>query len=110
FIVNDKPEGNLLDVGCSSGQFMHWARKRGMHCAGIEVNDRTANIAKQNGFEVHTGFLDEAPFRKNSFDVIYLGDVIEHVNEPKAFIKLASEFLKNDGLIVISTPNTDCFW
>ena len=110
YILQKKKTGTLLDVGCSSGQFMFWAKERGFECKGVEINKRTAEIARANGFEVHNGFLDSAPFEKNSFDVVYLGDVIEHVNNPRALVNEAESFLKDGGLFVFSTPNMDCFW
>ncbi len=110
FIAKEKHGGNLLDVGCSTGQFMYWAREKGFDCKGVEINKRTADIAKQNGFEVFNGFLQDAPFQKESFDVIFLGDIIEHVNEPRNFLNEAVSYLKKDGLLIISTPNVNCFW
>lgn len=105
-----KPHGRILDVGSSSGQFLFWAKERGLNGSGVEINTYTANIAKANGLDVHVGFLQDAPFAKKSFDIINLGDVLEHVNEPRTLLEKALEFLKDDGLLVISTPNTDCFW
>lgn len=110
FLSKKRSKGNLLDVGCSSGGFMFSARKRGFSCRGVEINKRTADIAVANGFMVHNGFLESAPFEKKSFDIVYLGDVIEHVNDPRSVVKTCVDFLKDDGLLVISTPNVDCFW
>jgi len=110
YMAEHKPNGRLLDVGCSSGQVMYWARKRGLKPMGVEINKRTANMATQNGFEVFNGFLENAPFEKASFDLIFLGDVIEHVNDPRKFVADAKSFLKEDGFMVISTPNVDCVW
>lgn len=110
FLASKKPGGKLLDVGCSSGQFMYWAKERGFMCSGVEINHRTADIAIQNGFNVFKGFLENASFDKKSFDVVYLGDVIEHVTDPRFLVEIASSFLKEDGILVFSTPNIDCFW
>lgn len=110
FMAKEKPNGKLLDIGCSNGKFMYWARNKGFMPSGVEINKRTADMAKANGFEVHQGFLDSCPFEKKSFDVVYLGDVIEHVNSPRGFVGQCKEFLKEDGILVISTPNMDCLW
>ncbi|MHB0978202.1 MAG: class I SAM-dependent methyltransferase [Minisyncoccota bacterium] len=110
YIAERRPEGKLLDVGCSSGQVMYWARKRGLSPSGVEINKRTADMARENGFPVFNGFLADADYPKGDFDLIFLGDVIEHVNNPRKFIEEAKSFLKNDGLLVISTPNVNCFW
>jgi 2-polyprenyl-3-methyl-5-hydroxy-6-metoxy-1,4-benzoquinol methylase len=110
FVAKNKPNGSFLDIGCSSGQVMHWARKRGLKPVGIEINKRTADIARQNSFEVFNGFLEDSQFEKTSFDIIFMGDVIEHVNNPRKFVFDAMQYLKKDGYIVISTPNVDCLW
>lgn len=110
FVTKRKPNGTFLDIGCSSGQVMYWARKRGLKPVGIEINKRTADIAGQNGFEVFNGFLEDSQFEKGSFDIIFMGDVIEHVNNPRTFVADAVKYLKKGGLIVISTPNVNCWW
>ena len=110
FLAKERPQGKLLDVGCSNGKLMYWARARGFSPSGVELNKRTADMAAANGFRVHNGFLEACPFEKGSFDVIYLGDVIEHVNSPRDFIETCKSFLKPDGIIAISTPNVDCLW
>jgi len=110
YMAKNKPKGKLLDVGCSSGQVMYWARLRGLEAKGVEINQRTADLARQNGFEVYNGFVEDAPFEKQSFDLIFLGDIIEHVNDPREFLKSVFSFLKPGGLMIISTPNVNCFW
>jgi 2-polyprenyl-3-methyl-5-hydroxy-6-metoxy-1,4-benzoquinol methylase len=105
-----KPKGAILDVGCGNGQMMYWAKKRGFEPSGVELNKRTADHAKEKGFNVYNGFLENAEFPKNSFDFIFLGEIIEHVNNPRSFIKDCSKYLKSGGLIGITTPNLDCMW
>jgi 2-polyprenyl-3-methyl-5-hydroxy-6-metoxy-1,4-benzoquinol methylase len=105
-----KPGGNILDVGCSGGHFMYWAQKRGFKPVGVELNKKTADSAKSHGFEVFNGFIENAPFEPKSFDIVFLGEVIEHVNNPCQFIKDSTKFLKLGGIVVITTPNIDCFW
>lgn len=109
-LVQRGSPGRLLDVGCSNGHFMFLAREKGFSCIGVELNVRTADIARANGFDVYGGFLEDAPFEKGSFDVIFLGDVIEHVNNPRALVAACAVLLKLSGTLVVSTPNMDCFW
>jgi 2-polyprenyl-3-methyl-5-hydroxy-6-metoxy-1,4-benzoquinol methylase len=104
------PKGRILDVGCANGQFMYWAQKRGFEAAGVELNRRTAEVARGYGFEVYNGFLEEADFAQESFDAIFLGEIIEHVPNPRDFVGNCSKLLRPGGLIAITTPNLNCFW
>jgi SAM-dependent methyltransferase len=97
-------------VGCGNGQMMYWAKKRGFSPYGVEVNRRTADWAVQNGFTVYNGFLENAPFEKHSFDLVFLGEIIEHVNDPRMFVRAVAGFLKPDGYVAVTTPNLDCLW
>ena len=110
FFTKIKKQGKVLDVGCSGGHFLFAAKKRGFLPIGVEINETTAISARNQGFEVFNGFLEEAPFDKNSFDFVFLGEVIEHVTNPRKFIKECTYFLKEDGLVGITTPNIDCAW
>lgn len=102
--------GKLLDVGCSSGEFMYFARRKGFDTYGVELNRRTAEIAKANNPNVYNGFLQDIKFNNEFFDIIFLGDIIEHVNSPHDFIDECKRILRKGGMIVISTPNLDCLW
>ena len=102
--------GSLLDVGCANGEFLFLAKKNGFDVYGVEANAYTASITANNGLPVFCGTLEQKNFNNNSFSVIYLGDIIEHVTDPVALLKECKRILKKGGVIVISTPNTDCFW
>lgn len=105
-----KMAGNLLDVGCANGEFLFLAKQHGFTPYGVEANAYTAKIASQNGFPVFNGTLEQMYFENAYFSVIYLGDVIEHVTNPIVLLKECKRILKKGGIMVVSTPNTDCFW
>lgn len=100
----------LLDVGSSSGNFLRLAKKAGFLVEGVELNPRTAKTAQSAGFSIFVGTLDQAHFPENSFDIVHAGDVIEHVPDPRAFIKECKRVLKTGGAFIITTPNADSFW
>ena len=100
----------ILDVGCSNGEFLYHAKKSGFESFGVELNKRTADIAVSNGIRVFNGLLQNAGFENNFFDVIFLGDIIEHVLSPRDFIKECNRLIHKNGIIIISTPNLDCLW
>ena len=110
FLTKNNIKGRLLDVGCSSGEFLYHAKKRGFDPYGVELNKRTADIAIQNGLNVFNGLLTDIKYKYDFFDVIFLGDIIEHVLSPRDFVLECKRILKPQGLILISTPNLDCLW
>lgn len=105
-----KKVGKVLDVGASDGEFLYHAKNEGLQVFGVEPNKTTADIANKNGLNVFNGFLENCNFPENSFDVLRLGDVLEHSNSPRDLISLCRSFLKNDGLLLISIPNMDSNW
>ncbi len=110
YFQRHNPKGLMLDVGCGNGQMMYWAQKRGIESKGVELNKRTADRALEYGFEVYNGFLEDAPFDKKSFDYVFLGEIIEHVIDPRVFVRQTASFLREEGLVGITTPNIDCPW
>ncbi|MEK7383312.1 MAG: class I SAM-dependent methyltransferase [Elusimicrobiota bacterium] len=101
--------GRLLDVGCGSGGFLHRARAAGFSVAGLDFNSARARALKAGGFDVFHGGLPE--FTRGatpaSFDAVTIFQVIEHLDDPLAWLKSAKSLLKPGGLLVVGTPNRD---
>jgi SAM-dependent methyltransferase len=96
----------LLDVGCSSGAFLHTARELGVQGVGVEPSPKAAKAAKDAGLDVHQGFLEEIPFAPMSFDVITLFEVIEHLREPISLLNTCQRLLRPGGILFLKTGNT----
>ena len=105
FIPKSIKKGRYLDIGCSDGFTLGVAKKYGLNSHGVEIAKKPGNIAKKNGFNVHIGPLESAQFKDNSFDVISLFEVIEHVPDPEAILKEIYRILNNNGVLIISTGN-----
>ena len=102
-----KKDGSLLEVGCAGGHFLKFARDCGYQVKGVEVSKDMANFAK-NEFEldVFAGIVEEAKFSSQSFDIIYLGDVLEHVYNLNLFMEEMFRILKPSGLLYVDLPGT----
>lgn len=100
-------KGRILDVGCANGVFLDCAKSDGFETFGIEISPRNVSIAYSKGHNVFLGSLEEYSISnpKERFQIITCLDVIEHVESPLNFIKLLSEHLLPDGMLLISTPN-----
>ena len=60
----------LLDVGCSSGALLSVASRMGFDVTGVEPAHEAVQTAKQAGFKVHEGYLEEAGLPANEFDIV----------------------------------------
>lgn len=97
----------ILEVGCSSGYMGAVLRSRGHHVVGVEPSPAAAQAARSVLDDAFCGTLDEfAPTAaRGHYDVITLADVLEHIADPVAALRLCGELLAPGGHIVISVPN-----
>jgi len=98
--------GALLDVGCGFGTFLEAAKSVGWKACGLEVASAPVSIAARY-HDVFHGYLSDAPYEPNSFDVVRLNNVIEHVPSPRALLQNIRRVIRPGGLLYISTPNVD---
>tara|TARA_A100001015_G_C14955094_1_gene698432 strand:- start:28 stop:888 length:861 start_codon:yes stop_codon:yes gene_type:complete len=102
----DKKNSLLLDYGCGSGWFIEHAKKF-YRCEGYEPTTYMADLVQENlNIRMHT---DATKLPKNSYDIITLFDVIEHVEDVRGMRKKLYSMLKKGGIILIFTPNKDSF-
>src|SRR5277367_3795786 len=102
-------QGRLLDMGCGTGNFLAAARDVGFDVTGIEPNQNAVRFAQQHyGLRdvfaaVPAEFQQAHPLEK--FGTVTFFEVLEHQEDPQAFLHTAKSFLKEDGFIALSVPN-----
>jgi 2-polyprenyl-3-methyl-5-hydroxy-6-metoxy-1,4-benzoquinol methylase len=100
----------LLDIGCSNGAFIFVANDTiGIECEGVEPAKNAVTAAKKMGLHVYHGYLKECNLSDKMYDIITLFEVIEHLKDPVSLLKECRRLLKDNGVIVIRTANTDCW-
>jgi len=98
--------GTLLEIGSYCGLFLKHAKQFGWKCTGIEPSQWAAQYCLAQDPQMT---ILNVPFQiakeslKSPFDVIVSWDVIEHVDDPSAFIRDAASLLKQDGIFAFST-------
>lgn len=102
--------GRILDVGCGEGQFSVLAARHGYEPVGVELNPRAAARARANGIDVRACTLEEAGFAADTFDVVHLGDVIEHVRDLESFMRAVRRITRTGGVLYVRTPNHEAFF
>ena len=99
------PGARVLDVGCGAGQVVGRLTEAGFEAHGVDVSE--PNIAKARRFSERCQFYDgkHLPFPDKHFASVGALNVLEHVEEPEAFIIELVRVLEPGGRIVISSPN-----
>lgn len=107
-IQKKKPSGKLLDVGCAFGYFIELAKGAGYEASGFDPSDYAVTQAKKlvGPHAIQKGTVQDVSYTSNSFDIITLFDVFEHLQDPVADLLKLRTLLKKDGIIVIATGNS----
>jgi SAM-dependent methyltransferase len=103
--------GELLDIGCGTGNFLAAARDAGYSVSGTELDRKAARFAKEKlGLPrvlalTISEFADKYPGGK--FDVVTFFEVLEHQAAPMEFVKRVRTCLRPGGFIALSVPNRE---
>jgi len=99
--------GRLLDYGSGLGHFLGMAKKQGWDGIGLEIDSQAIKWSKNRfNIDVYEEHSIKKSF-KNSFDIITLWDVIEHVENTSKVISNCYSFLRPGGLLYLRTPNAN---
>lgn len=105
-IMAYKRAGSLLDVGSAGGYFIEAAKEKGFGARGVEVSHEMVEFGRAHGLSIHEGTVFTLPPEWNNIDVAYMGDVLEHIAEPHAFLKKLHEIMRPGGILAIEVPLT----
>jgi len=101
---------DVLDLGCLDGTLGEVFVKQGNRVKGIDASKEAIQKARDRGVDARLGNLDEAfPFADKSFDVVFAGEIIEHVFEVDQFVEEAFRVLRPGGTFIVTTPNLAAF-
>jgi 2-polyprenyl-3-methyl-5-hydroxy-6-metoxy-1,4-benzoquinol methylase len=94
-----------LDIGCGPGNLVQLGSQNGWEALGVEISRWAVEYGRQRGIQIIEGTLAEAKFPDESFHVISLFDVLEHLPFPGEYAKEIQRILKPRGVVVAETPN-----
>lgn len=98
--------GKLLDVGCSTGEFIN-ALKWDGETYGMEISKHAVKIARKNGIKFSKNIFNS----NNYFDLIIFRGTIQHVDTPFYYLKHAFKALKSGGFVCfLATPNANSIY
>lgn len=114
--IKDK---KVLDVGCAGHDLLdtriyentyrlwnHWfIYKTAKQTIGIDIEEKSIKAINDLGLSAKVMDAEQIKFDEK-FDVVFAGELIEHLPNPGLFLKAAQKVLKPSGIIVLTTPNT----
>jgi SAM-dependent methyltransferase len=102
-------KGEILDIGCATGQFLNYMSDHGWNTTGIEPDEKTRSRAiSEYDLQVYPEEKLNA-FEKASFDVITMWHVLEHVSDLNGRMVQLKNLLKPGGTILIAVPNCEAY-
>ncbi|MBL8429926.1 MAG: class I SAM-dependent methyltransferase [Dechloromonas sp.] len=98
---------SILDVGSGPGLFLAAGRSRGWAVKGIEPSVKAGEYSRNVlGLEVVSDFLTpETCASLGRFDAVNMGEVLEHLTDPKSMLGIASDLLNDGGILCLVVPN-----
>lgn len=108
--ASKKSSLRILDIGCGSGYAVtRFLGKTNDHVMGIDMY--APNIAYAEKHFCHSSLhfscmnAQELCANREVFDVVVMGDVLEHLDDPASILKIAVELLAPDGRLLVTVPN-----
>ena len=96
----------ILDIGCFTGYLMDRLKKNDNDVYGVDISKDAIKLAKNKGLKCSQGDVDNGlKFPNKIFDIIVIGEIIEHIFDTDKVIREIRRMLKDDGQIIITTPN-----
>lgn len=106
--LNLIPDGvKVLDIGCGEGNISEMFIKKTNTVFGFEISETAGILAKARKIKVVKGDLNTIPFpfKDNSFEIITIVDVLEHVINPINLLQEVKRILKINGKLIVQMPN-----
>lgn len=104
---NGRKDLSILEIGSGLGYLTYSLNRAGYKTVGIDVSkEAAAKACKKYGNFYESGDLFEiARTRKGTYDCVIMTEIIEHVEDPKAFIGACLSLLRKEGKLIVTTPN-----
>ncbi len=112
FFPQTKNSEKVVDIAGGSGVVAQWLKNQGYDVSLVEFSDLAVESAKLKGLKVVQKMIQgigSLPFEDSYFDIVFFGDIIEHLFDSESALLEINRILKPGGRLVISCPNI-AYW
>lgn len=104
---------NILDIGCSQGIISILAAEKGNYVTGLDINQNNIEFAQNLLSESYSQLSEKVTFmcadfykweQEKRYHVILITEVLEHLKESDIFLRNVTNFLEEDGKLIITVP------
>ncbi len=101
-LKQELPNGHMLDMGCGRGDFLKVAQDQGYT---VEGSDLSTAPSPYSEIPIFQGFLQDANFGTERFDIIVTRNTLEHIFDPNEDLRELNRILKPGGLLYVKVPH-----
>jgi SAM-dependent methyltransferase len=107
-LLDRRPVATYLEIGCSFGFAMAYARRAlGWEVLGFDPGFVAAAGRRMLGLPIESRLLDEEAVPEGGFDLVFCSEAIEHIAQPDPFIAILRHALNDRGVLLLTTPDGD---
>ncbi|MDD4900600.1 MAG: methyltransferase domain-containing protein [Patescibacteria group bacterium] len=107
FVMHYLGRGNILDLGCGTGQSSYYLAQAGFDVTGFDLSSRFISYAREKYQDIKfkQGDVEKSGFLDNSFDAVVAYNTLEHFADPEKSLIEMARIVKGGGLVIIQSPN-----
>lgn len=98
---------SIVDIGCGNGALIEMLIAHGWDARGTEVAPPEHFVNETVREHIYVGEFSHSSFPSETFDTATIWHVLEHVSDPRAYLRELHRTQKRNGLLIIEVPNID---
>ena len=104
-IARERPEAaRILDIGCGAGEFLELSGERFGAVLGIDPSPASVRLCRSRGVPALRADGSALPFASGSMEVVRAMNILEHILDPRVFVREIYRVLEPGGLVLIRMP------
>lgn len=100
-----KPSSHILEIGCGAGWNLLPFHENGHHTVGYDFNQEYLAIGNHHGLRLQSGGLEEVLVTGQTFDLVIMSHVVEHLHDPIAQMRQVALLLHPGGRLYVEVPS-----